>query len=160
VEGTFAIDATAVAGRTFDVIGPTLSIDVTRQLGKRGLALYCDVRGAVLFGSEREASLNIIAEATSPDGTTINRLATESAYSSIKHYPVLPVLETEIGLQYKAQLGRLEPFLRAGLVGQCYFGAGSATGGGFAHQVAAVPYVDRATNLGLFGLNITLGTRF
>src|SRR5262249_37665294 len=59
---------------------------------------------------------------------------------------VLPVTEVEIGTEYTRVWGGFQPFLRAGLVGETWCGAGNAAGAG--------------GNLGCVGLTVTAGAGF
>src|SRR5262249_545187 len=51
----FSTDADVlVSHRDFDGLGPVAALELHRPLGGKGLALYGNVRGAVLFGSGRQ----------------------------------------------------------------------------------------------------------
>jgi len=63
-----------------------------------------------------------------------------------KFYLVLPVVEIELGVQYQIHSDWGNPFVRAGIVNQTYFGAGNAA--------------SREGNLSLFGAQVSLGATF
>jgi hypothetical protein len=120
------------SGHSFNGVGPTVAVEASRRLGNSGLSVYGSARGAVLFGSGRQH-------------TTTNNFG-EIIDSSSRHQDLLPMLDAEVGVEYGREAGVFYPFLRAGFVGQTYFGAGSAA--------------SEDGNLGLIGLSLTVGTRF
>jgi hypothetical protein len=142
----FTTDApeTLVSGHSFNGVGPTLALEAERPLGSSGLSLYGTARGAVLFGTGKQSATG--------QTTTVNALRFETVINSqttvddTRRSDVLPVLEFEVGVQYGREVGQFYPFVRTGLVGQAYFGAGSAT--------------SEDGNLGLFGLSVTAGLHF
>lgn len=129
--------------RTFDGGGPTVALQGNYRLGAGGLSLFGLVRGALLVGhTDEDRTFNQIFSSSlgAVFGTSINRTASSS------HTTVLPVLELELGVEYARRMGRFNPFVRAAVVNQAYFNAGSASGGN--------------ETLGLFGGQLSLGLNF
>jgi hypothetical protein len=142
----FTTDApeTLLSGHSFNGVGPTLALEAERTLGGRGLSLYGTARGAVLFGTGKQTAAGQTTTVTDVRfGTNINA---QTTVNDTRRSDVLPVLECEVGVQYGREVGQFYPFIRTGLVGQAYFGAGSAT--------------SEDGNLGLFGLSVTAGLHF
>jgi hypothetical protein len=138
---------TLVSGHSFNGVGPMLALEAERPLGSSGLSLYGTTRGAVLFGTGKQSTmgqLTITFPGVGGERTIFKNALT--AVNNASHNDVLPVLEFEVGVQYGREVGQFYPFVRTGLVGQAYFGAGSAT--------------SEDGNLGLFGLCVTAGLHF
>jgi hypothetical protein len=134
-----------LSGHNFNGAGPMASIEVWCPIGESGLSLFGNVRGSVLFGARKEhASTQTVLAGTMADNTPFNQTSTENATADGD--AVLPVVELEIGLEYGRQLGRFFPFVRTGLVGQNWFGAGNSS--------------STDGDLGFFGLEASLGVNF
>jgi hypothetical protein len=133
------------SGHNFDGAGPMVSMDARRPLGDSGFALYGNIRGSILFGTTHaRASTESVFAGTMADGTPFNMVTSEEA--SAHSTSVLPVVEIEVGAEYGRPVGRFYPFLRAGLVGQTWFGAGNAS--------------SADGDLGFLGLEASLGFQF
>lgn len=136
-------DSTAlVSGHNFNGAGPTASFEARRPVFWRGLVVYGSARGSLLFGSGRDHAF-LDREASGPPPFPNTSTFKEVTGSQDD---VLPILEVEMGAEYGVDVGRFHPFLRTGLVGQTWFGAGNSSGTG--------------GNLGLLGLSATAGLRF
>jgi hypothetical protein len=131
-----------LSGHNFNGVGPSIVFEGSRPLGHKGLGIYCNARGAILFGSGKQHTALSNLEPIPAFGLVINNISEADA----RRNDVLPVAELEMGVQYSAEFGRLNPFLRVGLIGQGYFGAGSASS------------VDG--NMGLFGFSLLTGVNF
>lgn len=138
---------TLLSSSTFGGAGPTLALEARRPLGIFGLGLYARGRGALVFGSAHQI-------ATVPDQNV----------AANDHRDVgMPISEAEVGLEYGRALGRSRLFGQVALVGQEWFGAGSASrssvnvvpGGGF---VGAAYSGD--SDISLLGLSIRLGVNY
>lgn len=134
----------------FEGVGPTGSLDILRQLGQSGFALHGGLRGSLLFG-ESEQTVN---------GTLL--LTDESASLRNANLDVLPVVETEIGVQWTHDRGGLRFFVDTSLVAQLWVGAGNSANNemlapeaGGAHDVS-----DNGANLGFFGGKFSAGVDF
>jgi hypothetical protein len=136
--------ATLLSGHNFNVTGPTVCLEVRRPLGNTGLSLYGNGRGSMLFGYRWQQADRLTVRSGTTAGVPFN-VTSLSEFTACQD-AVLPVTEVEIGAEYTRVWGRLQPFLRAGLVGQTWFGAGNAAGAG--------------GNLGFFGLTVTAGVGF
>jgi hypothetical protein len=144
----YSQDSTVLlSGFNFNGAGPTLSLEGRRPIGETGLALYANGRGSLLFGcTNQQADKLTVLAGNNPSGPINSQTFAESAASLDR---VLPVVEVEVGGEYTPQFGpgmRVQPFVRAGLIGQTWFGGGNASGPG--------------SNLGLLGLSITAGVEF
>lgn len=138
-----------LAGHSFSGAGPTGEFEVRRPLGSTGFTLYGSTRGSVLFGSgkmagaQRTVERRVITPRTGRpqvvNAATLNESATEQD-------DVLPVGELEVGAEWARDFGRTLLFVRTGLVGQAWFGAGNAT--------------SDDGDLGFFGLALTGGVRY
>jgi hypothetical protein len=100
-----------LSSNIFSGIGPSLALEARRTLGGTGLSVYGSVRGAVLFGSAHQ-------EAGVPDRNVEAR----------DHRDIgMPVAEAEVGLEYGRDMGGWHFFSQVALIGQEWFGAGSAS---------------------------------
>jgi hypothetical protein len=111
------ITATVLSGHSFDGIGPVVALEARRALCDCGLSLYGSARGAILFGSARQTAFDAFV---SGDGSFIDD-ATE------RRNPVVPVGELELGLEYGRCIGSSRVFSQVALVGQQWWGIGSAS---------------------------------
>jgi hypothetical protein len=123
-----------------NVAGPNLFLDAVRPVSNI-LSLYGNVRSGVLFGTGGERQLF-----TNNVGGVIFTNLTEAQRDE-----VLPFVETELGVELSGNTGGLNPFMRVGVVGQGWFGAGNA--GQFGPG-------GNTGNLGFFGLSVLVGTNF
>lgn len=128
-----------VAGTNFTSCGLTVALEAQQPIFN-GLGLYSNARGSALFGRSRRSQSTYLHDITPTADTTT------TTYTNNNSYEMLAGLEMEVGLQYQMQWGRLLPMVRLGFVGQMYFGAGT-------------PFQE-VGNLGLLGLNTTLGLAF
>jgi Legionella pneumophila major outer membrane protein precursor len=146
---TYSQDSAAlISGSDFNGAGPTLCLEGKRQIGNTGLALYANARGSLLFGrADQQVDKLTVLAGTNTSGPFNTQTFTDYPVAQDR---VMPVAELEVGAEYAPELSgpysRLHPFLRAGLVGQTWFGAGNASGPG--------------SNLGLLGMSVTTGVEF
>jgi hypothetical protein len=139
--------ATLVSGHNFNGAGPTISLEVKRWICNTGLALYANGRGSLLFGrTDQQVDRLTVLAGSNIGGPISSQTFAEFTTSQDR---VIPVAELEIGGEYVPNFcicRRFHPFLRAGLIGQTWFGAGNASGPG--------------SNLGLLGMSLTTGIEF
>jgi hypothetical protein len=95
--------------------GPLLGFEFHRYIGNSGLSAYGKIDGALLAGSGSETFIQ-----NSPAfGTTV---------VSNKFNPLLTVVDVELGAEFMLNRGGgFRPFLRAAVVDQTYWDAGSAS---------------------------------
>jgi hypothetical protein len=146
------IRASVLSGHSFHGIGPVLALEARRALGDSGLSLYSSARGAVLFGSAKQNATDIFI---SEDGTFADS-STDTRNS------VLSVVDLELGLEFGRNVGSSHVFGQVALVGQEWWGAGSASRAvnvnsfGVPSQGGAI--VD--TNLGFVGVVFRVGVNY
>jgi hypothetical protein len=137
------------SGHNFAGTGPTTALSVRRSLGMGGFALYGLGRASVLFGrshirsSQDNEELQVFTLAGRALAPAASSLLTRAEDSRDE---VVPVAEVEVGIEWTYDLGPVGLFVRTGLVGQEWWGAGNATG-----QVG---------NLGFFGLTVLGGVSY
>jgi hypothetical protein len=130
----------------FNVGGPDIFAEGKHYLGGSRLAIYANGRAGILFGSHHVSSTSITTTATGPGAATTST----SISTTDRRNDVLPFLETELGVEWQGRgNGRLVPFLRVGVVGQAWFGAGSGGSSGGADA-----------NMGFFGGNFLAGVSY
>jgi hypothetical protein len=131
----------------FSGVGPTVAVEARRALGCTGLSLYGSARGSILFGTSNQT-------AAIPDR---NELARDPRDVGI------PVAEAELGLEYHRNVGAAHFLGQIGLLGQQWYGAGSASrssidvipGGAFSSS----SYVGDS-DIAFFGLFVRLGVNY
>lgn len=128
----------------FEGVGPQLSLEVLRRLGW-GFSIYGNGRAGVLFGQRRLSSTINIQDPQNAGGP-INTTFTQARSDQ----DTLPYVEFEGGLQYMTNWGSTSPFLRAGVVGQNWFNAGTPSSNA----------QTRGGDLGLFGFQLSAGLNF
>jgi hypothetical protein len=134
-------------GHSFAGVGPTVAIDASRPIGTLGFALYGVARTSLLFGTGKIQSYESSRTDVIGSGGV---KAKPVAYTNLlflndgtERDDLLPVGEVEVGGQWARRLGRVGVFVRVGLVGQAWWGAGNAT--------------SENGNLGLFGMTLAGG---
>jgi hypothetical protein len=133
---------TARFHHTFSGAGPIVGLDALRPICCSGLSIYARVDAALLVGHDGEifsleATPGFIS-ATSPG---------MQAQTSANHNSLLPIVEIELGLDYTFnRKGKCHPFIRAAVVNQTYWDAGSAS--------------SRDGNLSVFGGQLSAGIAF
>jgi hypothetical protein len=82
---------------------------------------------------------------------------------------LLPVGELEAGVRFTRDIGRARVFLKAGIVGQVWWGAGNSSRAGVGTSNEGGPLSDisisgnttqKNDNLGLWGLSMSAGVRY
>ncbi len=86
---------------------------------------YAIFRGSIVLGNQQEEMK--FAQVISDTGGAVGGPQNNTNSSTANHFAVIPVLECEAGLQIGQSLGGFPLSLRAGVVSQTYFNAGSAT---------------------------------
>jgi hypothetical protein len=121
---------TIFAGRNFSGVGPTTALELRRQIGSFGLAVYGIARGSVLFGDEKGQAFQRTVE----DQQIVPRRGPTQLVKSTTLTPhrssgedTLPMGDFEIGVSWTKITGRASFFLQAGFLSQTWFDAGSAT---------------------------------
>jgi hypothetical protein len=89
------------------------------------LSGYAVVRGSVVIGGQQE-NLNFAGSIVDTGGS-VGGSQTLSNSATSAHTAVMPILECELGLQIGQSLGGFPISIRAGVVSQTYFNAGSAS---------------------------------
>lgn len=103
----------------FTGAGPTLALEVRRPLGDSGLSLFSLARGSLVFGSaQQDASFG---------GQELRNDDPNPQVASEHRDRALPIAELEAGVEYGQTVGRSWLFGQVALVGQEWFGAGSAS---------------------------------
>jgi hypothetical protein len=151
------------SGHNFNGAGPTASIEFARKLGKSGVALYANGRGSVLIGHMKQS-----VQSGFVGGGGLAPPSLDA--SGIDHADmVIPVGELEVGVRWTRDVGCSRLFLKAGLVGQAWFGAGNSTRSGVGTTNEGEALVDlslsgntpqKNDNLYLWGLNMSAGIRY
>jgi hypothetical protein len=121
---------TIVAGRNFGGVGPTTALEIRRQIGSFGLAVYGNARGSVLFGDEKAQTFQRTVEnqrIIPSRGPTQTVMSTTLVQHSAPSEDTLPMADFEVGVSWTKVAGRARIFFQAGLVNQTWFDAGSAT---------------------------------
>jgi hypothetical protein len=142
-----------VSGHSFNGVGPTGSIDVSRSLG-RVVAVFVNARGSVLFGDGKQAvTLNL------SDGDGGIR---DFSNSSAVNDDVISVGELVVGGRWQRDTGSRTLFLSAGFASQVWFGAGNAANNdpiaGAAGNTDEIS--SKHGNVGLIGLKIEGGVHY
>lgn len=149
--GGLPISVTETLGvdRRFTGGGPTISGQFNRAIGSSGFELFGSARGSLLVGTTTQTTsytqslddpTGISGVPGTPVHTRINsRIPTDTDAT-------LPVAEFELGCAYVVTLTDTELYLRAAVVNQTYFGAGTAS--------------SAEGNLSLFGCQFSAGVRY
>lgn len=130
--------------------GLDIFLEGKRSFGGLGLAFYGNARGGLLFGTGRYAQFAGSAILTTPAAAPFVLRVDHLVDRNIAG---LPFLEAELGVEWQARgTGRVQPFLRGGVVGHNWFGIGSA--------LSNAGNTNTLSNLGLFGATVTGGINF
>ena len=86
---------------------------------------YAIFRGSVVLGNQQE--IMRFAQVVTDTGGAVGGPQNNTNSSNANHFAVIPVLECEAGLQIGQSLGGFPISIRAGVVSQTYFNAGSPT---------------------------------
>ncbi|MBY0527137.1 MAG: hypothetical protein K2R98_27325 [Gemmataceae bacterium] len=146
------IQATVLSGHSFSGLGPVVALESRRPIGNSGLSLYGLIRGAVLFGSAKQNATDIF---TGFGATEVNT-------GSDHRDRVLPVGELELGVEYGQAMGSSRVFGQVALVGQQWWGAGSASRGDPIYSLGA-PNTNGSvvdSDLGFLGVAFRLGVNY
>jgi len=140
-----------LSSNTFEGAGPTVALEARRPLGEWGLSLYASARGSLVFGSAHQF-------VTQPDQ---NQAAVDH-----RDYG-LPIGELELGLEYGKDVGKSRLFGQVALVGQQWFGGGSASRssvnvlpGGGVGPAPAPPSYSVDSDFDFLGLSIRFGVNY
>jgi hypothetical protein len=139
------------ASHNFNGAGPTLALELHRDLGLCGLYFFGYGRGSVLFGSASERS-----DIQSPSGS----LGFTDLTTAAQRQPVLPVGEIDFGLGWNRALRHTVLYAQVGFVGQVWWGAGNVTSETSAISTLLGDSGTRNDNLGLIGLSFRTGVNF
>lgn len=141
-----------VSSHSFHGVGPEVAIEGRRYLGGTGLALYGSLRGALLFGSAKQTASLLVTYTSEPDE---NILATDHRDR------VLPVAEVEVGVEAGRRVGNSRVFGQIALVGQEWWGAGSASRD-YSTTFFGVPFGSASgdSDFGFFGAAFRLGVNY
>jgi hypothetical protein len=137
------------SGHSFAGVGPTLAFEVRRRLCNSCVGVYGNGRGALLWGESGQCVYEV------SNGNLPADMAVTCRDS------LLSVAELEVGAEICKDCGHFQWFLRAGLVGQAWFGAGnSSNNGDIVNTSNNWRNVDNNSTLGLFGLSVSAGLNF
>ncbi|MBY0523270.1 MAG: hypothetical protein K2R98_07720 [Gemmataceae bacterium] len=103
----------------FKGIGPTLALELRRPIADSSLSLYGTARGSIVFGDAQQNASFTGQELRNDDPNP--QFATQHRVRAI------PTGELEAGVEYGRTVGSSRLFGQIGLVGQEWFGAGSAS---------------------------------
>jgi len=121
---------TIFAGRNFSGVGPTTALEIRRQVGSFGLAVYGTARGSVMFGDEKAQAFQRTVEnqrIVPSRGPTRTVTSTTLVEHSAPGEDTVPMGDFEVGISWTKITRRASIFFQAGLVNQTWFDAGSAT---------------------------------
>jgi hypothetical protein len=141
------------SGHSFNGIGPTLALEGRLALG-RGFFVYALTRGSFLYGTTEQN-----AHSNNPfffeEGGQLNGFVSSHA--------VIPELELELGAGWQRNVGRMQFFVEAGLVGQEWFDVGNSSRSSGNSVFFGEGFGGGSNNddsLGLFGFSMNFGVRF
>jgi hypothetical protein len=109
----------------FDGWGPTVSIEAIHPL-QCGFALYGDLRGSFLFGTDRFTQSSHVQN-RSVTAAGVPTFTDTFTLTDAQDNVFVPIFEAEAGVQYGCRLGRCYLFARAGVVYQRWWEVGSPT---------------------------------
>jgi hypothetical protein len=127
----------------FDGSGPTVSLEGHHQLGWSNFGLYGSVRGSIVVGESHQW-------ATDSDPVYGN-LAAGGHQTS-----VLCIGEIEMGVEWSRRIGRFQPFLQLGGMGQIWGGGGNPSQALSAYTTGITP----GSNFGFIGASLKGGINF
>jgi len=133
------------ANADFNGAGPTVGLFLRKGLCDCGLAAYGNVRGSIVFGQvERTAAY---AQDVN-DPTLVGLVGSSQTRTRFDERAdcVVTVGEIELGLEYETCVYGKRLFVRGGVVGQTYLGAGSAS--------------SSTGNLGMLGGTASIGVNY
>jgi hypothetical protein len=140
----------------FTGCGPTVALEIRRPLGNSGLTPYGMARGSIVFGSAQQDAVFFGQELRNDDPNP--QIASQHRTRG------LPVADMEGGIEYGRMVGNSWLFGQIGLVGQEWFGAGSASRATNATVLTTLrPVLGGAaidSNIAFFGLSIRVGLQF
>ena len=133
------------ASQSFDGLGPAIRFEAVRKT-RRGFSMFGNARGSLMFGRESES-------VSGTDGGSIETL------ERLRHYTVLPIMETQIGFQWQSCIGQNTMTLRAGVESQLLVGGG---GWDFTNDDddGGAQWAGDAGSFGLFGLVMSAAMDF
>lgn len=139
--------ATLLSNHSFNGVGPTLAAEVHRPLGQTNIGLYGNGRASILFGSASQTA----------------SIEEDRAFGIDHRNRSMLVGELEVGVEYRRAMCRSAVFGQIGLVGQDWFGAGSASRA--SNQVITGGDLNTASNtidsdIALFGLVCRIGLNY
>jgi hypothetical protein len=139
-----------LSGHNFNGAGPTVACEAHRPLCF-GLGVFGSTRGSLLYGHAQQS---------------VHLSDDDDKSASYSHETLLPILEVEIGLEWRGWIGCAELFFQSGLVSQTWFGAGNASrsttpspGGLPVSPLRSGQTTDDA-DLGLFGFSFAAGIKY
>jgi hypothetical protein len=136
--------------------GPTLAVELRRPIGETGLSAFGMARGSVVFGNANQNAIFFGQELRNDDPNP--QIATQHRARAI------PVADLEAGLEYGWNVGHSRLFAQIGLVGQEWFGAGSASRSTNATvQTTFRPVLGGApldSNIAFLGLSFCVGLEY
>jgi hypothetical protein len=133
---------------TFSGVGPTLSFEARRNFGDSGFGLYSTGRGAILFGTVTQR-----ADLSNVNAAGVFALA---ASNDASRSQVMPVVELEIGAEYRHAIGRAQLFVQSGFVGHAWFGAGNSSN----TDSSFTGNTNNNITLGFIGLAVRAGVKY
>jgi len=146
IPGRALIDS-VTSSTSFTGVGPTIALEARRPLSDTALSLFASTRGSLLFGSSEQNAV----------------LASQNSSGRDHHNRALLIGELEVGVEYSRTVGESRFFGQVALVGQNWFGAGSASrssintvpGGNF----VGVGYVEDS-DIGFLGIALRMGMNY
>ncbi len=145
VDPTGATLDTLVSGHNFNGAGPTLGLDIRREIGASGLFTFANVRGSLLFGTRSNSS--------GVTGAETDVLFAGGTRTADSNDVFVPVGEVELGVGYQRSLGRVRLIAEGSLIAQSWWNAGNSSRSDFIFATT-----DEA--LGLFGFGLTIGLNY
>jgi hypothetical protein len=147
---------TLLSSYNFTGVGPTLSLELRRQISDTGLSVYGMTRGSVVFGSATQNAIFFGQELRNDDPNP--QFATQHRTRAI------PVADLESGVEYGRQVGSCWLFGQIGVAAQEWFEAGSSSRStNSIVQTTLRPVLGGApldSNIAFLGLSFRIGINY
>lgn len=144
---------TLISAYRFQGVGPTLALEMRRPIADCGLGIYGLCRGSMVFGGAEQTAAFFGQELRNDDPNP--------QYASQNRNRGIPIVDFELGTEFRRPLGCTSAFGQIGVVGQQWFNAGSASRSSNMNPSTTLrPVLGGApidSNLALLGLTFRVG---
>jgi hypothetical protein len=148
---TGTVLAALSSGHNINAWGITGGVETRRAIGCSGLSLYGSGRTSLLYGTGRQTAASLVADLDNGDNQG----------GDASRDDLLPILEAELGAEFNRDMGGMNVFFQAALVGQVWFGAGNASRSTSPDVLGVLAGgTEDNCNLGFFGITISGGIRY